>query len=210
MKVLIIGAGNMGSGLARRLAAAGHQVRVTSRDMAKARALAQQCQGEAVSAAGAAAGQEAVILATMYADAPVALRSVGDLAGKVVIDITNPLTSDFMGLTVGHVTSGAEELAREVPGALLVKAFNTVFANVLDQGPDFGGGRKATVFLASDSAVAKESVRALALSIGFAVQDAGGLVNARLLEPLAVLNIYLGYGAGLGTDIAPAWIRRSE
>lgn len=208
MKVLIIGAGKMGAGFARRLAAAGHQVRITSRNPDKASALARAIDGEAVPAAGAAVGQDAVVLATMFADAPQALLSVGDLRGKVVVDITNPLTPDFMGLTVGHDTSGAEELAKAAPGALLVKAFNTVFAQVLEEGPDFGGGQRVTAFLASDSATAKHCTRQLAESMGFATVDAGGLRNARYLEPLAGLNIYLGYGAGMGTRIAPAWIRR--
>jgi predicted dinucleotide-binding enzyme len=80
---------------------------------------------------------------------------------------------------------------------------------VLAEGADFGKGQKASVFVASDSARAKQAAAAIAESIGFAVIDAGGLKNARYLEPLAGLNIYLGYGAGLGTGIAPAWIRKA-
>ena len=92
--------------------------------------------------AGAAAGADAVILATGYADAVDALQAVGDLKGKVVIDITNPLTADYMGLTIGHSTSAAEEIAKAVPGAEVVKAFNTVFAQVLAEGADFGNGQQ--------------------------------------------------------------------
>jgi predicted dinucleotide-binding enzyme len=114
-----------------------------------------------------------------------------------------------MGLTIGHSTSAAEEIAKAVPGAEVVKAFNTLFAQVLDGGADFGGGQKLSVFVASDSERAKQSAVALAESMGFQVVDAGGLKNARYLEPLAGLNIYLGYGAGLGTVIAPAWIRKA-
>ena len=150
-----------------------------------------------------------MVLATGYADAMSALQSVGDLQGKVVIDITNPLTADYMGLTLGHSTSAAEEIAKAVPGAEIVKGFNTVFAQVLAEGADFGKGQKVTVFVASDSARAKQTAAALAESIGFNVVDAGGLKNARYLEPLAGLNIYLGYGGGLGMSIAPAWIRKA-
>ena len=96
-----------------------------------------------------------------------------------------------------------------MPGALLVKAFNTLFAPVLAGGADFGHGQTASVFVASDSASAKATVTALAQSLGFATVDAGGLKNARYLEPLAGLNIYLGYGAGLGTSIAPTWIHKA-
>jgi 8-hydroxy-5-deazaflavin:NADPH oxidoreductase len=84
-----------------------------------------------------------------------------------------------------------------------------LFAQVLGEGSDLGNGRKATVFLASDSDSAKQKVRALAESMGFETLDAGGLKNARYLEPLAGLNIYFGYGAGLGTSVAPTWVRKS-
>ena len=150
-----------------------------------------------------------VVLATGYADAVAALQGVGGLAGKVVVDITNPLTADYMGLTLGHSTSASEEIARAVPEALVVKAFNTLFAQVLAGGADFGNGQTASVFVASDSTPAKATVTALAQSLGFATVDAGGLKNARYLEPLAGLNIYLGYGAGLGTAIAPTWIHKA-
>jgi predicted dinucleotide-binding enzyme len=149
------------------------------------------------------------VLATGHADAIAALRAAGDLTGKVVVDITNPLTADYMGLTLGHTTSAAEEIAKAIPGAEVVKAFNTVFASVLAEGADFGNGQKVSVFVASDSTRAKQTATALAESIGFDVVDAGGLKNARYLEPLAGLNIYLGYGAGLGTGIAPVWIRKA-
>lgn len=210
MKVTVIGAGNMGAAFVKQLTRAGHQVAVTARDSNKAAQLAAAHPGAvAVPVTGAAADADAVILATGYGDAPAALQAVGDLNGKVVIDITNPLTPDYMGLTVGHVTSAAEEIAKAVPGAEVAKAFNTVFAQVLDAGPDLGEGRKVTVFVASDSARAKQTALALAHSIGFDTIDAGALKNARYLEPLAGLNIYLGYGAGLGTNIAPTWIRKA-
>jgi 8-hydroxy-5-deazaflavin:NADPH oxidoreductase len=150
-----------------------------------------------------------VVLATGYGDAVTALRDVGGLKGKVVIDITNPLTADYMGLTIGHSTSAAEEIAKAAPGAEVVKAFNTVFAQVLGEGADFGNGRKVEVFVASDSERAKHMAGALAESMGFVVVDAGGLKNARYLESLGGLNVYFGYGAGLGTAIAPTWIRKA-
>lgn len=210
MKIIVIGAGNMGSAFVKQLVRAGHQVSVTARDAAKAAQVAAANPGaKAVPTAGAAEGADAVVLATGYGDAVAALRSVGNLAGKVVIDITNPLTADYMGLTLGHSTSAAEEIAKAVPGAEVVKAFNTVFAQVLGEGADFGNGRQVEVFVASDSGRAKQTARTIAESIGFAVVDAGPLKNARYLEPVAGLNIYLGYGAGLGTGIAPVWIRKA-
>lgn len=199
----------MGAALVKQLSRAGHRITITARSQEKAQALAQQHSNTvAVHANGAAEGVDAVIVATGYADAVPALQAVGNLQGKVVIDITNPLTPDYMGLTLGHDTSAAEEISRALPGAHVVKAFNTLFAQVLAEGADFGQGRVATVFVASDSERASQTATVMAESMGFAVQAAGGLHNARYLEPLAGLNIYLGYGAGLGTSIAPTWIAR--
>jgi predicted dinucleotide-binding enzyme len=210
MKITVLGAGNMGAAFVKQLTRAGHQVSVTSKDGTKAAQVAAANPGaQPVAAAGSAAGADVVVLATGFADAAAALQAAGDLTGKVVVDITNPLTADYMGLTIGHSTSAAEEIAKAVPGAEVVKAFNTLFAQVLDGGADFGGGQKLSVFVASDSERAKQSAVALAESMGFQVVDAGGLKNARYLEPLAGLNLYLGYGAGLGTVIAPAWIRKA-
>jgi len=209
MNVLILGAGNMGSALASQFVRAGHAVRITSRNADKAQAVAAATGAQAVAADQALASSDVVIVATGYADAVPALRSLGSLDGKVVIDITNPLTADYMGLTLGHDTSAAEEIAKAIPGAHVVKAFNTLFAAVLADGPAFAGGQVAPVFYASDSEPAKTASKALVESSGFKPVDAGALKNARYLEPLAALNIYLGYGAGQGTSIAPTWISKS-
>lgn len=206
MKVTVIGAGNMGSGLTKQLSKAGHQVTVTARDLGKAQALANEFTNvTAAPAKQALGGSDVVIVATGFADAVPALKSLGDLTGKVVIDITNPLTADYMGLTVGHSTSAAEEIAKAIPGAHVVKAFNTVFAPVLAAGPELQNER-VPVFYASDSEQAGKTVHALIESTGFAPVNAGPLKNARYLEPVAGLNIYFGYGAGHGTSVAPAWI----
>lgn len=210
MNITVLGAGNMGAAFVQQLTRAGHRVTVTARDAAKAAQVAERHSGaQALPPAQAARDAEVIVVATGYADAVTALRGLGDLQGKVVIDITNPLTADYMGLTLGHSTSAAEQIAQALPGIELVKGFNTVFAQVLAEGPDFGAGQRAPVFLASDSERAKQAARAIAQSLGFDVVDAGGLKNARYLEPLAGLNIYLGYGAGLGTAIAPTWLRKA-
>ncbi len=210
MKVLVVGAGNMGSAFVKQLVASGQQVRITARNADKAAQLAAAHPGaEAVPADNAAGWADVVVLATAFGDSIPALQSLGTLNGKVVIDITNPLTADYMGLTIGHDTSAAEEIARAIPGAEVVKAFNTVFAQVLAEGADFGASQRVSVFVASDSERAKRAATEIATAIGFEVIDAGGLVNARYLEPVAGLNIYLGYGAGLGTAIAPTWLRKA-
>ena len=209
MKISVIGAGNMASAFVKQLHGAGHQVNIASRDVAKANALAAQYTGVvSVPMHDIAKEADAIVLATGYGDAAAALTSANIQAGQIVIDITNPLTADFMGLTVGHSTSAAEEISKAVPQAHVVKAFNTLFAAVLSEGADFGNAQKVTVFVASDNAASKEAVQSLATSMGFVTIDAGVLKNARYLEPLAGLNIYLGYGAGFGTSVAPTWIRK--
>lgn len=206
MNITIIGAGNMGRALVKQLSGAGHHITVTARDLDKARQLASEFPRTAAAEAGSAVGADSVVIvATGYNDAVPALQSLGDLAGKIVIDITNPLTADYMDLTIGHSTSAAEQIAAALPGTLLVKAFNTVFAQVLAEGPQLAG-KQVPVFYASDSERAGQTARSLIESTGFTAIDAGPLKNARYLEPVGGLNIYFGYGAGHGTTVAPSWI----
>lgn len=210
MNITLIGAGNMASALAKQLTLAGHTLRITSRSPEKAQGLSSAYQGAtAVTPSEALGDSDVVIVATFYEDAVPALRSLGSLEDKVVVDISNPVTADFMSLSIGHDTSAAEEIAKAIPGASVVKAFNTVFAQVLSDGPDFANGEVAPVFYAGDDEHAKEVVKSLIESIGFKPVDAGGLKNARYLEPLGGLNIYFGYGAGHGTGVAPTWIGKA-
>lgn len=206
MNIAIFGTGNMASGLAILFAKAGHNVTLASRDPAKARSVTARLGNgiEAGSLDGAAETADAVVLAVPYEAAASVVDPAGGLAGKVVIDITNPLTADFLGLTIGHTTSAAEEIQKHAPAAKVVKAFNTVFASVLQNGGK-AAGRPATGFIAGDDADARRSVASLAKSAGLATVETGGLASARYLEPVAGLNIALGYGLGHGTDIAPAW-----
>jgi len=206
MNISIFGTGNMASGLAVLFAKAGHHVTVASRDETKARSVAAELgngigSGSFNDAAGAA---EAIVLAVPYEAAADVISAAGGLAGKIVIDITNPLTADFSGLTVGHTTSAAEEIQKLAPAAKVVKAFNTVFASVLQNGGK-AAGKPAAVFVAGDDGEARKSVAALARSAGFTAIETGALASARYLEPVAGLNIALGYGLGHGTDIAPTW-----
>ena len=212
MKIGIIGTGNMGSGLARRITAAGHEVVISGRDLAKAEKAAREI-GPKVKAAPlgeVAKGVDLLIAATPAGSQAEALRSAGDLTGRIVIDIANPLKPDFSGLSVGFTTSFAEELAKSFPGAKIVKAFNTVFAQVLSQGPDFGSGVRATAFYCGDDEQAKKTVHALIESMGFDAVDAGPLSNARSLEPMGFMNIWLGYSAKRGTGIALNLVARQE
>jgi len=210
MNILLIGAGNMGSAFARRFTQAGYPVQIAARSIDKAQAVASTLPGAtAVDLQNSAANADVVLVATPYGQAIAALGEAGPLEGKVVVDITNPLNDDYTGLTIGHDTSAAEEIAKAFPGAEVVKAFNTLFAPVIGEGGMFADDQKAPAFVASDSERAKATATSLAESIGFDAIDAGPLKNARYLEPLAGLNIYFGFGAGQGSGIAPTWIRRN-
>ncbi len=210
MNVTVIGYGNMGSGLARRLVSAGHQVTLTGPSTDKAQAVAQSIDAKmkVLPLEQAAAQADLIIASTPYAEQVKALQSLGDLSGRVVVDISNPLTPDFSGLTVGYTTSAAEEIAKALPGVKLVKAFNTVLAQIFTEGPELSGQR-VPVLIAGDDEASKQTVAGLAESLGFAPVDAGPLKNSRNLEPLALQNIWFAYMAGQGTGIAPAWLHRT-
>lgn len=113
----------------------------------------------------------------------------------------------FSSLTLGFATSAAEEIAKLVPDAHVVKAFNTVFAQgYASQNPKIQG-KAISVFVAGDNTEAKEKVQELITKMGFDVVDAGPLKSARNIEPLAMLNISLGYGQGLGTSMEFTFLR---
>ena len=208
MNISILGTGNMATGLAVLFAKAGHTVTLGSRDAEKAKAAASKIGNGIAGAdlAEAAGKADLVVLAVPYDAATEVIRAAGDLTGKTLVDITNPMTADYSALTIGHSTSAAEEIQKLAPTAKVVKAFNTVFASVLQAGGT-AAGRPATVFVAGDDAGARKTVADLAVSAGFETIETGGLASARYLEPLAGLNIALAYGLGHGTDIAPTWQR---
>lgn len=208
MNITILGTGNMAQGLASVFAKAGYGVILGSRDVEKAKEIAKSI-GTAVTAdsvKAAAAKSDVVVLAVPFSAAAETIAAAGGLAGKTVVDISNPLTADYMSLTLGHTTSAAEEIQKLAPKARVVKAFNTIFASLFKAGGKVGK-TAATVFVAGDDEAANSTVATIAAEAGFAVLQSGGLKVARYLEPVAGLNIVLGYGKGLGTDIAPTWLR---
>lgn len=207
MKVAIIGTGNMGAGLAATLAAAGHEVSIGARDLAKAAALADKVGHGAMGGGIAAAAKLAdlVILALPFDAVADAIKQAGDLAGKVLVDISNPISADYKELVIGHTTSAGEEIQKLAPQAKVVKAFNTIFAQLL--APESRPNKTLQVFVAGDDAAAKASVSELAKSVSFEAVDAGPLSNSRYLEPIGEMNIHFGYFLGKGPVVAPAWVQ---
>lgn len=208
MSVTIIGPGNMGLGLAKLLVEQGQAIVLAHRDVLVAEKAAKELGVRATAADMSAAVRQSdvIILATPFGAVGAALAAAGDLAGKVVIDITNPITPDYMALTIGHTTSAAEQVAALAPGARIVKAFNTIFWQILPFGARRGKS-PVQVLLASDDAAAKATVSELVELLEFEAVDAGPLANARYLEPVGELNIHFGYALGWGTSIAPSWVR---
>ena len=199
----IIGLGKMGKGLAKRLAGKTDLI-LASRDSAAAAAFAATLPGgvTVLDQNTAIARADIVIIALPYAAALDFVRST-DLSGKVVVDISNPLKPDFSGLTIGHSTSAAEELQAAAAGAQVVKAYNTIFASLFELPADQTAS--IPVFLAGNDEAAVSAVEKLVEASGFAVEKTGALDGARLVEPLGMLNIRLGFHLGRGTAIAPAW-----
>lgn len=149
---------------------------------------------------------EVLLVATPWPPAKDIVQGLGDLSGKVVIDAVNPLLPDLSALALGTTTSAAEQLAGWARGAKVVKAFNTVGSNIMEN-PAFGAD-KPVLFFCGDDAGAKSKVKQLVGELGFEGVDAGPLTQARVLEPFALLWISLAFQAGLGREIAFKLLRR--
>jgi 8-hydroxy-5-deazaflavin:NADPH oxidoreductase len=148
----------------------------------------------------AAAAAEVVALTVPWPAVADALRSAGDLGGKILLDCTNPLKPDLSGLTVGYTASGAEQIAELVPGARVVKIFNTTgFPNMAN--PEYREGRSMMLYC-GDDAQAKTVAAQLAAELGFEPYDVGPLTEARLLEAFALVGIHLAVLQKMGTGFA--------
>jgi 8-hydroxy-5-deazaflavin:NADPH oxidoreductase len=203
MKIGILGTGDVGRTLAGGFAALGHEVKVGTRDPTtdKAKALAAKLGAKigVVSFADAAAFGEVVVLATLWGGTESALQLAGDksLAGKVVIDATNPLVFTPGApptLALGHTDSGGEQVQRWLPGSRVVKAFNVVgHAHMVK--PSFPGG-PPDMFICGNDAAAKRTVTELLKELGWPAIDFGGIEASRHLEPICILWVLYGVAAG--------------
>ena len=200
MKVTIVGAGNMGRGVGTRAVAGGHQVEIVDHDPAEARKLAKELGGSATALEpGAPFGGEVVVFAVYYPGIKDAVRQYADqLAGKVVVDITNPVdTQTWDSLATAPGSSSAEETQQLVPeGTPVVKAFNTTFAPTLVAGQV--DGQQLDVLIAGDDEAAKQKVAQLASDGGLRPVDVGPLRRAQQLEQLGFLHIAVQQPRNLG------------
>ena len=196
MDIAIIGAGNVGRALATSFVRAGHAVTIASRDPEHARSVGTATGARvAPSNAQAVATADVVVLATPFTSAPdVAAEIRGAVTGRIVVDATNRMTFDANGPAIDTTTSNAEELAALLPGARVVKAFNTLFAS--NQSDPIAEGVQLDGYVAGDDAAAKATVLDLVASIGLDPVDVGPLARARQLEGLAFLNITLNIAHG--------------
>lgn len=192
--ISIIGSGNMAGAIGGLALQGGNAVEIVGRDAAKAAALAQSLgDGATAGTWGAVPAGEIVILAVLFEGAVPVVGEFGDaLAGKVIVDITNPFDAGATGLAIPHDTSVAQMVAEAASAsARVVKAFNTIFRPVLE------AGGPLDVFMAGDDAQAKASVAAFVESLGLRPRDVGDLSMAHWLEGAGLLAVGLArYGVG--------------
>lgn len=195
--ISIIGTGNMGGAIAGVAAKGGADLQIVDRDTDKAAALAGQVGGSSATFGDELTG-DIVVLAVPYPAVEEVLSTYRDqLAGRVIVDLTNPVDFDtFDALTVAPDSSAAAEIAEAVPDARVVKAFNTNFAATLASGTL--GGQPTTVLLAGDDDVAKAALSKVVVAGGLATADAGSLKRARELEALGFLQMVLAVREQIG------------
>jgi 8-hydroxy-5-deazaflavin:NADPH oxidoreductase len=189
MDITIIGTGNMARGIATRALEGGHGVTLLGTEQAKAEVLGAELPGEVrAGEVGDPLSGDVVVLAVWYQAVPDVLARYGDqLDGKVVVDITNPVDPDTYAPLTVEAGSVAQEIANTVPGAKVVKAFNTTFASTLVEGQV--AGTPLDVFVASDDDEAKRVVAQLATDGGLRAIDVGPLALAHQLEGAGYLNM---------------------
>ncbi|HYK95413.1 MAG TPA: NADPH-dependent F420 reductase [Candidatus Dormibacteraeota bacterium] len=196
MNIAIIGTGNVGSGLAGAFVEAGHHVHIAGRTAAQGTAAAAATGADAATnPASAVALADVIVLAVPFGSVEAVAQAIRPVVnGKIVIDVTNPAKEDWSGPLFFGTGSGAEQIAAWLPEARVVKAFNTLLAgNIANPRPE---GIVLDGFVAGDDSAARATVLELAAAIGLNPIDVGQLHAARLLEPLAWLNISLNMQGG--------------
>src|SRR5437016_14410393 len=206
MRVGILGSGLMGGKLGTIFARAGHEVVFSyARTEQKLKRLARDAKGNARHGTPREAAQQAdaVLLAVHWSRVNDVLSQAGDLSGKVIVSCSLPMNADDTGLLIAHTSAGAEELAKKVPKARVVSAFNTVPSEVFFG--VFEARRKASrpsLVYCGDDASSKKTAAQLIRDVGFEPVDAGSLRIARYTEPFALLVAQLAYEGDGGPELA--------
>lgn len=196
MKIAIVGFGNVGRKFAELFSRAGCDVIVGLRSVPT-----EPLPYVHASIKEAAKAADMIALAIpFFACADVLPAIAEESKGKIVIDSTNPINSDWSPKLLGQENSAGEEVSRLLPESQVVKAFNTIFADVMSQ--PVRDGDRITAFVAGDDDRAKHVVADLAANVGYAPVDTGPLYTARYLESMAHLNIQIAVGQNGGTDAA--------
>jgi 8-hydroxy-5-deazaflavin:NADPH oxidoreductase len=210
MHIGIIGAGNVGMGLAKRLIAKGHSLTLSfNRDNRKLQEAADSIGARAAGVSECADVGDVVVLATPWTVTPEALRQAcAPARRKILWDCTNALKPDMSGLAVGLTTSGGEEVAQLAPWATVVKAIPP-FAELLHSPNTSIGRKRPSVFVCGNESEAKRVIMPLVEDIGAAPVDSGPLRNARYAEPAAMLLVQLAYAQGLGGRIGVSLLRET-
>jgi predicted dinucleotide-binding enzyme len=206
MQIGILGSGLMGGKLGTLFARAGHDVVFSyARSEQKLKRLAREAKGKAQAGTPREAAQEAdaVLLAVHWSRVDDVLKQAGDVSGKVIVSCSLPMNADDTALAIAHTSSGAEDLAKRLPKARVVSAFNTVPSEVLFG--VFEARRKASgpsLVYCGDDASSKEIAAQLIRDVGFDPVDAGPLRIARYTEPFALLVAQLAYEGDGGPELA--------
>ena len=204
MKIAVIGIGNVGGTLGPAWAKAGHEVifGVRNPKSEKVKTLLQKAghKTRAASVPDAAAAADIVVFATPWSAAREAIAAAGSLAGKLVVDCTNPIAPDLKGLSIGTTTSAGEQVAQWAENAKVVKAFNTTGSGNMAT-PQYDS-QAVTMFICGDDPEACESVAQLARDVGFEPCITGPLYHARYFEPMAMLWVDMAYLQGRGPGFA--------
>lgn len=205
MRVGILGSGLMGGKLGTIFARAGHDVTFSyARSRTKLERLARDAGGtaRAGTAAEAARDADALLLAVHWSRLDDVLKQAGDLSGRIVVTCSLPMNDDDTALVLGHTSSGAEELAKKLPKARIVSAFNTVPSEVLFAVFESRKRARPSLVYSGDDTDAKEVVAGLIRDAGFDPVDAGPLRIARYTEPFALLVAQLAYEGEGGPELA--------
>lgn len=205
MNIAVIGSGRMGKAFSQLLKEYGHHVIVGCRSPQKSELLAWSKSQNipCMDVSDAMKSADVILLALPYEAALLQAKANAHLKAKIVIDITNPVTPDLKGMVTGFTTSSGEQIQQLMPDCYVIKAFNTIIVTLIPQNARQRG--EVQTLIAGDNGGAKQEIMQLATELGFDAVDAGDLMIARYIEPVAQMTIHLACFRGWGLTASPIW-----